>query len=85
MKPKSLQIQCQKCHGTGRVEISNELRSVLELVKKNAPVSVFRVYNLLGNPYIGVTAINQRLEDLRKLGFVERERQGKAFFYTAAK
>lgn len=54
----------------------------LKAVRQLGAASPREVYEILNNPYIHVTAVNQRLDDLIKLGFLRRERQGRMFRYT---
>lgn len=84
MATKTLMAPCQKCCGTGRVPLSEELSITLACVKAGRRVTVEGVAGKLkwkGTP----NAIHNRLEDLRAMGFVTRERQSKFFYYSPAK
>lgn len=69
-------IPCRHCEGSGKETLPEPLRQTLmKLGKKRATSEDLREE--------GVTreAINNRLEQLRELGFVSREREGRFFLY----
>lgn len=73
-------VPCRACDGRGRVPLPRESRETLALLRRRGASSgadVARASN------IKHTAANQRLERLRGLGFVTRERDGKEWIYTA--
>lgn len=66
--------------------MSPELTVTLNVIRKNPRISVEGIVNELG--WTGLrTAINNRLDELMKLGLLTREKGengGKAFFYSVA-
>lgn len=78
MKPPL--IQCETCHGTGREPLSELLTETLGMLGRRQATAVDLMID-------GMTknAINNRLEHLRRLGFVQRQRRGKFWVYSAAK
>ena len=77
-------VSCKACAGKGSVELPEHLVQMLAILRGGPPLSAPEVYlRTLDREAFGVTAINQRLEDLRGLGLVERERRGKTYFYKA--
>ena len=74
-------IPCSHCFGSGKVELPEHLLKVLEMVFKHRRVSAPEVLRMIGGRS-GVTAMNNRLEDLRRLGLVIRERTGNAWYYS---
>ncbi len=73
-------ITCPKCRGLGDVYLGGELWSVLQLFlhsRRLSSVDVMAILKLDAHP----TAINNRLEDLRGLGFLERVRSGRRWMY----
>ncbi len=78
---KQPMIECQRCEGTGKVPLSPELFQTLEAVKRLGSVTAPELW-LSSDRKTGVTAFNQRLNDLCRLGFIERVRVGKNVEYT---
>jgi len=75
-------IECHRCHGKGQVEMSDELFETLKAVGKESTVdNVLTKLKWRGHP----TAINNRLEELRALGFLSRVRIGRQWQYSTAK
>jgi hypothetical protein len=82
-------IQCRACAGTGMVELSQELFDVYAMLKllgeATAAVIHFRLRASRSTTgRVGHTAINNRLEDLRALGFAKRWKEGRQMVYEAA-
>lgn len=77
-------ITCPKCHGNGTALLSPILVSTLAQVPSFRPVTAS---DLIGGAQgdIGITAINNRLEKLRELGFLMREKCGKFNHYRRAR
>lgn len=73
-------MACPKCGGNGTVPMTSALLEMLSLVKrmpgKTAPEYINSVHSQLVT-----TSFNNRLEELRRLGLVRRERDGKSFRY----
>ena len=86
VSPKPVRIatmKCPKCKrdgaDPGRV-LPGELRRTLRFVKLNPATSApYLAREFTGEA--GYTAVNNRLERLRKLGLVLRERDGRAWRY----
>lgn len=80
-------IPCPQCAGSGEVEMSDGLIDVLRVVKERAKgiscgVTASEVYlHCADRKWIKVTAVNNRLTDLEKLGHVRREKRGKEFLW----
>lgn len=74
-------MPCRRCSGCGRVDLPEELQATLDVVRAG-PITA----RMLSKAMRGrsPTAANNRLEDLRALGFVTRAQHGKAWFYTAS-
>ena len=81
---KSPLAKCPKCNGTGQFPIGSGLLDTLNILKAKGPRTATHVHAILDDRFITVTAINQRLEDLRKLGLVLRTRKGRQFVYYIA-
>ena len=58
-------------------------REVMEVIWRGEPVNVRRVQSQLSRA-VAYTTVMTTLDRLFKKGFVQRERQGRAFVYTAA-
>lgn len=74
-------IECPKCGGSGEVELGDELMEVLRVtagMRKITAPAVFKRLNYQGSsPF----AINNRLTELKRLGFYSRRREGRTFVY----
>lgn len=78
-------IECPKCHGEhgGKVLLGDELFQTLEAIKDLEEATPADVTARLALPE-GNTAVNNRLEDLRNLGLVDRKKDPsnlRAFVY----
>lgn len=82
---KTPTIECPECKGTGSTKLPELLTATLSALGKKA----YTAHELNDwFPTVTPNAINNRLESLRRLGFVQRERRGKFWLYsrvTAAK
>lgn len=80
-------ICCPTCHGEGRAPLWRTLQETLDLLRARGPLSATQLHEMwqVAHPFDRrrVTAINNRLEELRDLGFVERERAGRGWVYRA--
>lgn len=86
VKTTNPRIQCPRCKGDGHVELDGELLITFNLVKKLLDATALKVHGVVSkNNRVGVSAINNRLEDLRTLGLVSRRRNGRQWIYTAVK
>lgn len=76
-------IPCPSCQGTGKQPLHEDLRYTLQILKGLKSATVPDVAKAI--KWTGTTsAIHNRLEDLRRNGFVKRERQGRWYFYSPA-
>jgi predicted transcriptional regulator len=66
------------CNGTGYRLLSAPLLDVWRLVRRGSWTAPRLASKLKSTP----TAMNNRLETLRALGLVERQRDGRAWIYT---
>lgn len=82
LRPPS--IPCQACNGTGKNKLSSKLEKAYFAVRKLRGGFAKDVLKHLG-ARVTVGAISNRLEDLRRLKLVKRQRVGKAFRYIANK
>ena len=75
----AIKIKCPRCEGAGEIELSEDLMKTLKALNK--PATADKISEVLG--WCGhTTAINNRLEDLRALGFVSRTRIGRCWLYS---
>ncbi len=74
-------IDCDKCEGAGKIEMAPELVATLAVLKSSPGRTAAEVLQTLGH-HVSTNAINNRLEDLRRMGFADRERHGKFWRYT---
>jgi len=74
-------MACPKCAGTGRIELPRVLQEVLTCFAR-ASWSAAEMSHYLA---IAQTAANNRLELLRKLGFLRREKQGRTWYYETVR
>lgn len=83
MKPPL--VTCPCCHGTGQAPMTQPLVETLAILTQR-PISTADIYAAVpGRDYFGITAINNRLNKLQKMGFVASERRGKEFFWRKTK
>ncbi len=80
-------MKCPTCerHGANpKIVLSHANRANLEFVVKNPGTTSAFLFKWSANGG-GITAKNQALERLRKLGLVRRERDGRSWRYYAVK
>lgn len=75
-------IECNACGGTGKVKLSGISLEVFRDVQQHGNVCAQDVFGRMQKPDCGVTAINNRLELLRRLGLLSRDRVGKNYLYS---
>lgn len=78
---------CPKCAGVGKLALNKFLLETLQTVKKLRGATAKEIHFALNaGENIHTTAINNRLEDLRALGLVIRNRSedGKSWVYSPA-
>lgn len=77
MKPK---VTCDKCGGSGDMSLPEPLQQTFDAVRKNTTTEDLHKRF----PNISRTAQNNRMEALRKMGLLIRERAGKWWLYSRA-
>lgn len=75
-------MPCGRCLGLGKVPIPDGLIDALTELR-GGPRTVADVWARI-SPTTARTAVNNRLEDLRRLGLVTRRRVGKVWVYRIA-
>lgn len=75
-------IKCSCCNGRGKTELSTTLFVVLQVTTKSWQ-STKDIYALVlpVSDWLKVTALNNRLVELQKLGLIDCEQRGKAKFW----
>lgn len=76
-------VTCMKCQGEGFVAMSDELEDTLKAVYVCPGITAPEMLDQFAG--VGTTALNNRLEYLRRLGFVRREARGRAWRYFPVK
>ncbi len=84
MEDPPVQIACPTCAGCGQVPFAKahpQLARLCQRMYALAPISAVDLYQ--GTPdHCGVTNFNNRLEQLREYGFVERRKDGRRWLYS---
>lgn len=75
---------CQNCQGSGKAPLSRFLFATLSLFARGATLTAEQVHARQGLAEVR-TAANNRLENLRKLGLIDRSRDGRAYHYFLTK
>ncbi len=75
-------IVCECCKGAGEVPLSDILNDTLYLVRVFGPITAETVMIHSRETKTGITAFNGRLEKLRRLELVTREKDGREWFYS---
>ena len=70
---------CPKCKGAGQIPLSDVLLATLIELRRTPGFTASEFIDRF--PGVGVTAINNRLEDLRGAGYARRERNGHTWRY----
>lgn len=76
-------VKCPQCNGCGRKPLGDELFSVYASAYNGGQVTAVGLSKTVGRK-VSVTAMNNRLEDLRALGLLTRERIGRRWHYKIA-
>lgn len=76
---KQIKIQCKECDGSGVVILPDELREVMDITGRCGITAGSAQKALDGT--LGVTAFNNRLERLVKLGLMSRKRDDRHLVY----
>lgn len=80
MSDRRPNIECPKCGGCGIVPMGDEAFAVLKTLSNLRGVTATQVSNRIGWKF-HPTAINNRLEELRRLNFARREKRGRSWVY----
>ena len=77
---------CPRCRGAGKVPLSEHLLSVLRLLERKSGTAIELRERAGGDRRWAPTAkaFNNRLEELRGLGLVTREKVGREWVYGIA-
>ena len=75
-------VKCGHCDGTGEVPMPLALLRVLEAVREGNTTANKVYQHLQGGEDVKQTAINNRLEYLRQMGFLSMQRQGRFNVYA---
>lgn len=74
-------MPCPRCEGAGEIPLSDALEDTLASLKEYGPMTAPNLRPLAKGSTLTNTAVNNRLEDLRNLGFVERKRSRRGWTY----
>lgn len=77
----TIEVTCTKCNGTGTRRLSKHLMDTFHVVSYKGEATAADVHAALDETVI-LTAINNRLEDLRELGLLTVRREGKQKIYS---
>lgn len=77
------QVPCPTCKGKSTIDMSPRLRETFALFPRGKRLTSADVHTLLESGS-STNSVNNRLEDLRKLGFLDRKRTGKYWSYFRA-
>lgn len=83
MNNSAPEIDCPKCVGSGKITLNHRLADTLKLVKKHKKVTARFICELI-DFRVQPSAINNRLELLRKMELVKRVRSGASYLYSPA-
>lgn len=80
-------IRCPKCKGSGQSNLPKLLEQTLASIQRrgSTPEELHAALVLKHGGSFGVTAVNGRLEQLRALGLVTREAEGRGVRYFRSK
>lgn len=76
---EKINIPCSKCGGTGCVQLPPRMLHVLKMVGEGHDTAP-KLHAFEDD--VTITAINNRLEDLRNLGLLARRKSGKTWIYS---
>ena len=80
-----LKMPCQKCKGSGKVDLSFDLMETLEFVRKKKTATVAEVRKAIDPRHeLQSTAFNNRLAQLLELGLLKRNRKSREMVYSPA-
>lgn len=77
----TIEVTCTKCNGTGKRRLSKHLMEAFHVVSYKGEATAADVHAALDETVI-LTAINNRLEDLRELGMLTVKKRGKQNLYS---
>jgi hypothetical protein len=72
-------ICCTKCQGSGTVEMPRHLSETLDFLAANPDSTSLELRDAIA-PKLTVTAMNNRLDDLEKMGLVAWEKTSQRYF-----
>lgn len=79
-------VSCSSCDGHGVIPIADQVFDTLLMLQRRGPSTAGELREplekMLGDE-VGPTAINNRLEYLRREGLAERHRRGREWVYEA--
>lgn len=76
-----IKIKCPKCKGTGISCLPDGLQETFDQFKIGLKMSAEALKARFPENEANITAFNNRLESLRKLGLLARTRSGKTWYY----
>lgn len=82
--PHKIMIRCSCCRGTGNIELPRHLWLTLRAVGTDGDATIPSVHRkLVGDePWLKVTAVNNRVRELERLGLVNKVgKRDKAFLW----
>lgn len=84
---EKIHIPCSRCAGCGFVEIPEVYGQAVNFLREYGPSTAADMHAAIGKRQkVGLTAINNRLEWLRKARLISRQRRdGKTFEYSVVK
>ena len=82
MKEKIPSICCPTCGGRGTTKLEGTLLKTFLEVRRFHSLSAVELHSLPTSEHVSITAINNRLEDLRQLGLLDRIRNGRRWVYS---
>jgi len=83
LKASIPKIKCPTCDGRGEIDIPKHLFDTLQIVKRIQPATSSKVlHNKSFKDKVVLSAVTNRLDDLFRLGLLERSRCGRAWLYT---
>jgi len=77
---KQVMVRCSCCNGTGKMTLSEPMLKTLGVLNGH-PMSTNDVFTKVGDPFVKITAINNRLNALLGMELVRVELRGKAKYW----
>lgn len=77
-----IEICCSHCHGSGKVPLPSKFLRTLGVIEgEMSPREVFEILMKIEQDEVGITAINNRLNDLFDLGLLTRRKVKKQWLF----